>query len=112
MQCPFCEIIKDDKYGQIIWKGDKVSAIKKLCKPRNVNFLIISNEHIVNLKGSEAKEYKHSVVTEMVDLANFLSKGKDWSIHINNGPKADQTVFHLHAHISSREPLESWFPKY
>ena len=109
--CPFCQILEDDQLDQIIMRGENVTAIKKLYKPDNVDFLIIPNRHIVNLKDPQDREYRNVVLCEMVDMANMLSQGRDWNIHINNGPKADQTVFHLHAHIRSNEPFKSWFPE-
>ena len=109
-KCPFCEVLKSE--GQIILRGDKVTAIKKLYKSNNVNFLIVSNEHINNLKEYRSEEHKE-ILSEIVDMANKLaSKSKnsgDWSMVINNGSHSNQTVFHLHAHISSGDSYRSWF---
>jgi len=108
----FCKILQDDKLNQIIMRGRYVTAIKKLYKPKNVDFLIIPNRHIVNLKEPIDMEYRDLVLSEIVDLANLLSGGKDWSMHINNGANSNQTVFHLHAHITSNVLMSSWFEEY
>ena len=103
--CPFCSVLKDDKNNQIIEKGEHVTAIRKQYKSRNVNFLIISNIHHDNLKNMDDT----GILKEIVCMANKLSKGRDWSMTINNGKNSRQTVFHLHAHISSDEDSNLWF---
>lgn len=100
--CPFCAVLKDDKNKQIIKRGEHFTAIRKLYTSKNVNFLVISNIHIENLKAGGVD------VNEMVRFVNELSAGKDWSTKISNGKVAGQEVFHLHAHISSYQKPEGW----
>ena len=103
-QCPFCQILVKDHKHQIIARGKNFTAIRKLYKSNNVNFLIISNKHVPNLKsGGESVD-----LNELVKFINSISKGKDWNMKISNGKNAGQEVFHLHAHISSFEKAESW----
>jgi diadenosine tetraphosphate (Ap4A) HIT family hydrolase len=101
--CPFCQILVDDAKNQIIERSEHFTAIRKPYFSKNVNFLIISNTHVPNLKGPEDID-----MNAMVAFVKHLSGGRDWSITINNGPKARQEVFHLHAHISSSEESKTW----
>jgi len=110
--CVFCKILRDDKLNQVIMRGRYVTAIKKNYKSDKVDFLIIPNRHIVNLKEPLDKEYRDLVLSDTVSMANLLSGGRDWSMHINNGANSKQTVFHLHTHITSDEPVTSWFSEY
>ena len=103
--CPFCTLLKNDTRNQILKRGKNVTAIKKLYDTTNVNFLIIPNKHIINLKDTE----NNHIITEIVDMANDISGEKDWSMTINNGQLANQTIFHLHAHIKSSELMNKWF---
>lgn len=105
--CPFCEILQNDKQNQIIMRGTYVTAIKKLYDSVNVNFLIIANSHITNLK--ENLDKTDLIMSETIKMANQLPKGLDWSMTINNGPHAKQTVFHLHTHITSNDRMDKWF---
>lgn len=110
MKCSFCNVIESDVNNQIILKGKHVTAIRKLYKANNVNFLIISNEHIENMKDSSCddKEKINNILCEIKDMANQLSGGRDWSLKINNGSNASQTEFHFHAHIYSQEHPRLW----
>ena len=99
-ECPFCKIVAADGHTQIIKRGKHVTAIKKLVKqhPSVINYLIVSNEHIVNLKTATG-EQTANIMAEIVELANELNSNNDWSMTINNGRGSNQTVVHLHAHI-------------
>jgi len=101
--CPFCDIVKNDPKNQIIKRGTYVTAIRKLYKSNSVNFLIVSNNHIVNLKTGNNDTEINNILSEMRAISNELSGNKDWSIKINSGANAAQSVFHLHAHISSHD---------
>ena len=111
MSCPFCSILKNDVKNQIIERGTKVTAIKKLSKKNSVNFLIITNEHTINLKTLKDDQ----VMNEIVEMANKLSGytedgSGDYTLLINNGKKSipGQAVFHMHAHIRSQD--KEWGP--
>jgi len=110
--CPFCKILKNDTKSQIIERGNKVTAIRKLSKRSNVDFLIIPNEHTTNLKTLNDP----TIMNSIVDMANKLRKNTvsgtgDYTMIINNGPNGTirQTVFHLHAHIKSTD--KEWGPQ-
>lgn len=105
--CPFCNVLKNDTKKQIIKKGKLVTAIYKLSRGRNVNFLIVSNSHIENLKHFNKPE-DFEIMNEIIQMANELSNGRDWSLCMNNGKNSKQTVFHLHAHINSDEHTKTW----
>jgi diadenosine tetraphosphate (Ap4A) HIT family hydrolase len=100
--CPFCGVLAEDKNKQIISIGQHFTAIRKLYTSKNVNFLVISNKHVENLKNGNV------YMNDLVRFVNELSKGKDWSMKISNGKIAGQDIFHLHAHISSYQRPESW----
>lgn len=114
--CPFCQVLLDDKSNQIIKAGENFTAIRKLYSSKNVNFLVISTRHIKNLKpGNNLKTADdNQVITRIVDMneltdfINELSEGRDWSMKINNGSKSGQEVFHFHAHVFSEEPAKTW----
>ena len=112
MDCVFCRVLQNDINKQIIIKGNNVTAIKKPYTSKNVNFLIITNSHIINLKDYTPERHKE-ILSEIVEMANLLAskskESRDWSMTINNGSKSNQTVFHLHAHISSNDSWSSWF---
>ncbi len=103
-QCPFCQILQDDAKKQIIKRGVSFTAIRKLYTSKNVNFLVISNQHIPNLKDG----HPPIDMNELVRFINELSEGKDWSLKISNGSESGQDVFHFHAHIFSFAKPDTW----
>jgi diadenosine tetraphosphate (Ap4A) HIT family hydrolase len=111
-ECPFCSILADDKNNQIICRGKNFTAIRKLYHSNNVNFLIISNTHVKNLK-TTSENFGSIDMNELIAFIVQLSKlgtprEKDWSITSNNGENAGQTEFHFHVHISSCEDMSTW----
>ena len=107
-ECVFCNILKTDRYHQIIDQNKHVTAIKKSRERFRVDFLIIPNYHVVNMKDLNTST---NTLNEIVKMANKLSKQTktgcgDYSVHFNNGPNANQSVFHMHAHIKS--PDTDW----
>lgn len=110
-ECVFCNILKNDKDKQIIAEGNNCVAIRKLCRSKegysNVNFMIISKEHIRNLHDLKDP----NILINMIALAKKLSRKdgieRDFKIEITNGKSAGQTVFHLHIHVKSYE--DRWF---
>ncbi len=108
--CPFCDIFKTDPKNQILpgQNNEHFVAIRKLYKSKNVNFLVISRAHVPNLKTREGDVVRQIDMNDLVDFVNEFSKGKDWSMTINNGTNAGQEVFHFHAHVSSNDKPETW----
>lgn len=104
MSCPFCSILIDDKKHQVIFRGKHVTAIQKLYTSKNINFLIIANDHIVNYKETN-DEQAAAIAAETISIAKQLLPKNDWSLKLNNGKGSGQDVFHLHTHIYS---FESW----
>ena len=98
--CPFCKILSTPDHPQIIEKGTYVTAIFKPYKSKNVNILIVSNDHLVNHKES-TEEQSNNVMNETIQMSKRLFHDIDWSIKNNNGANADQTVFHMHTHVYS-----------
>ena len=106
--CDFCRIIQRTAPAQIIDEDDDVIAIEKRPIRSPVNCLIIPKKHIVNIKSLNAQDpFDKTIVSKMAFMAQKLSarlKGSgDFSLRINNGAQAAQTVFHMHAHFVSPE---------
>ena len=107
LHCSFCDIVKNRPQWQIIDEDEHVMAIKKLRPTQGTDCLIIPKKHIVNLKSIE--QHDTQLLAHMCFMAQNLSKrlsgtGDFW-LRINNGPQANQTVFHLHMHFKSSETL-------
>ena len=108
MVCPFCSILKDDKKNQIIRRGKRVTAIRKLYKSDNTNFMIISNDHVKACRDIDVITQEGAELwCEFLSFATLLANGRDFNLKISNGKRGGQTVFHAHVHVGSFDP--SWF---
>lgn len=108
-KCVFCEILKDDLNNQIIKRGTNVTAIHKHYDSNNVNFLLVSNKHITSGRDLDMTDINQAKIwCEFLSAAKALSGGKDFGLKFTSGPKAGQTVMHMHAHVYSYD--KPWFP--
>jgi len=110
--CVFCNIISRAQPRIVYEETDEIIVIKKKDKPRKidlpVNILIIPKKHIANIKYlNPVDTYDSSIMSKMVFMAQFISRqltgNGDFWVSLNNGPKAKQTVFHMHMHFKSWE---------
>lgn len=107
--CVFCNVVHDDVRGQVIDRSAQEKgfiAIKKPYFSKDVNFLVITTEHVDNLHTASGGNKVD--MNSLFDYVRFLANGKDFSCKVSNGKNAGQDVFHLHVHVNSYEPWNSW----
>lgn len=106
-ECVFCKILLEPNHPQIIKRGRWVTAIHKHYDSKNINFMIVAIDHCFNYKSLNPVQ-RSLISAETVEMAHQLLPDADWSMKQNNGPRASQTVFHLHTHIYST----AYWPKH
>lgn len=111
--CPFCQIAGGQNKNQVIRTGENVMAIRKR-RPimYGQNFLVIPKNHHVNLIETDA-EKSGELFAEIIELVQELAaEGKrnggtgHFTLTFNNGASSAQSVFHMHAHVTS--PDTDW----
>ncbi|KAA9154713.1 HIT domain-containing protein [Microbacterium lushaniae] len=97
----FTRILEGEIPGEIIAETENAFVIRDIAPKAPVHLLVIpkSSEYrnVVELAAGDP-----SLLAEIVGLANSVAAehaGGDFRLVFNTGPKAGQTVFHVHAHV-------------
>lgn len=107
--CPFCEICQEDKHNQIIKRYRKTElgghADVVMFEPhfpcKDGHMLFVPDIHIDGITGCLTSARIASDV--MMSIGKYCdSNNLEGNIIINNGKKAEQTIFHLHVHFIPR----------
>lgn len=116
-ECIFCKIIKNEESEKtIIFKNDKVVALKPKTEINPGHTLVIPKQHYVDLFDIPESTLKE-VIAVSQQLAKIL-KEKHTSLGTNmlhaSGKDAGQSVFHFHVHVVPRyenDGLDLWFKR-
>jgi histidine triad (HIT) family protein len=100
--CAFCRIVQRKASAEIVYQDDQVTAFRDIRPAANTHILLIPNRHIASmneLKEEDEQEIGHlfTVAQRLADLEGIQNSG--YRLIINNGPDANQTVFHIHLHL-------------
>lgn len=103
--CAFCNIINRTAPAKIIAENNDVIVFKS----HSGHPLIVPKKHISDLRQVQPQD--KDIWLKLVQAAQALSANSerpgDFQFHVNTGPQAGQTVFHLHVHYISRSKLLS-----
>ena len=102
--CVFCEIIKGRAPERVLYRDDLVTAFRDAHPAASTHILIVPNRHIESLNallpGDEILGgHLLLIARKLAQAENILAGG--YSLTINTGLHAGQTVFHLHIHLKS-----------
>ncbi len=108
MTCIFCKIIRQESAGEILYQDDQVTAFRDIHPVAPVHILIVPNKHIesVNQVGPEDEPvlgHIFSVAKTLAEQEGIQENG--YRLIVNNGPHANQVVFHLHLHLIGGQRL-------
>ncbi len=99
-RCIFCDIVEGKAPADIVYKDEKIIAIKDIRPQAPIHLLIIPREHIPTIL--DVKDY--GLVGRMFEVANMLAKemgiaedGFRLVFNCNRG--GGQAVYHLHLHL-------------
>ncbi len=110
--CVFCGIASGDHPAEILYQDDQVVAFKDINPQAPWHILIIPREHMDSL--NDASPQDEGVLGHMLRIAskvaNQVGIAEDgYRVVINTGPRAGQSIFHLHLHVLGGRPLR-WPP--
>jgi len=100
--CPFCQIVAGDASADVIVRNDRVTAFHDRSPQAPTHVLVVPNAHVASLDQVDVSE--EDLLGELLmvarDLARRLSLDDDgYRVVINTGPRAGQSVMHLHVHL-------------
>lgn len=96
--CVFCQIVAGESPADIVCRWDDAVAFRPLDPVTNGHTLVVPAQHVANY--TEAPEVTAAVMHRAAILAPYIDR--ESNLITSCGPKATQTVFHLHVHIVPR----------
>ena len=108
--CIFCKIIQGGAPERVLYQDDLVTAFWDAHPAASTHILIVPNRHIGTLNDLEPMDELLGghmlVVAQKLALQENLNSN-NYSMTINTGLFAGQTVFHLHLHLKSGDIFEA-----
>ena len=107
--CPFCEIAAGRREASMIWRDDTVMAFLSI-GPRNPgHVLVVPTQHAAGVLDLPTETAHH-----MFDVAQRMARAikktdlvaEGFTLKMNTGVAAGQTVFHAHLHVIPRFAAE------
>jgi len=109
--CIFCRIIRGEAPAKKIYEDERAFVFEDINPQAPTHVLIIPKKHIVGLKEAQAEDaeiigYLHLVAAQ---IARQRGIEEGYRTVFNVGPRAGQSVFHLHLHLLGGRAL-CWPP--
>ena len=100
-ECIFCRIIRGEAPAKKVYEDERVLVFEDINPQAPTHLLIIPKKHIVGLKEAQVEDaeiigYLHLVAAQ---LARQRGIEDGYRTVFNVGPRAGQSVFHLHLHL-------------
>ncbi|HEY6936368.1 MAG TPA: histidine triad nucleotide-binding protein [Terriglobales bacterium] len=99
--CIFCRIIRGEAPAKKVYEDERAFVFEDINPQAPTHVLIIPKKHIVGLKEAQAEDaeiigYLHLVAAQ---IARQRGIEDGYRTVFNVGPRAGQSVFHLHLHL-------------
>ncbi len=109
--CLFCRIIRGEVPSQKVYEDERIFAFEDIHPQSPTHVLVVPKKHIAGLK--EAKPEDAEIVGYCHLIAARIAKDRaienGYRTVLNVGPRAGQSVFHLHVHLLGGRTLH-WPP--
>jgi histidine triad (HIT) family protein len=105
--CIFCNIISGSIPVPFLHETKDLVVIKDKFPKAPIHYLIIPKKHLANIQELENSDalLAGNMMLMARDLSKQLTGSQDFKFVMNNGEKAGQSVFHMHAHFISGKQL-------
>ncbi len=100
--CIFCRIVRGEAPAQMVYQDELVSAFRDIRPVAPVHVLVVPNKHIAAI--TEVTEEDQAILGRMLLVARRVAEKEGiaqsgFRLIVNNGPDANQIVYHLHLHV-------------
>jgi histidine triad (HIT) family protein len=97
--CLFCKIVAGAVPATIVYDDDAVLAFEDLNPQAPTHVLVIPKEHVADIGELGGRPETAAAVISGIG-AVAAKRGLEWYRTVfNTGPRAGQSVFHVHAHV-------------
>jgi histidine triad (HIT) family protein len=111
MDCLFCKIIAAQIPSKKVYEDERVYAFDDIQPQAPTHVLIIPKQHIVGLKEAKPEDAEILGYCQLAAAKIARQRGIEdgYRTVYNVGPRAGQSVFHLHLHLVGGRDLK-WPP--
>ncbi|HEV8523731.1 MAG TPA: histidine triad nucleotide-binding protein [Terriglobales bacterium] len=111
MDCLFCKVVAGQVPSKKVYEDDRVFAFEDINPQAPTHVLIIPKKHIVGLKEAQEEDAEMIGYCHLVAARIARERGIEdgYRAVFNVGPRAGQSVFHLHLHLLGGRSLK-WPP--
>ncbi|MCI4367105.1 MAG: HIT family protein [Thermoplasmata archaeon] len=107
--CIFCGIVERRLPGHIVYEDERTLAFLDLFPWTRGHLLIVPKPHVDRLRDLP-KESHAPYLAAIAEVCRRVERlAPDYNVAMNQGSKAGQIVFHLHAHVIPRYGEENPF---
>ena len=109
--CLFCKIIAGNIPAKTVYEDDKVFAFEDINPKAPTHVLIVPNRHVAGLKEATPEDAETLGYCQLVAAKIGRERGIEdgYRTVYNVGPRAGQSVFHLHLHLLGGRDM-TWPP--
>lgn len=109
--CLFCRILRGETPAKKVYEDEHAFAFEDIHPQAPTHVLIVPKRHIVGLKEANAEDAQVMGHCQLVAARIARERGIEdgYRTVYNVGPKAGQSVFHLHLHLLGGRVLH-WPP--
>jgi histidine triad (HIT) family protein len=109
--CLFCKIMEGKIPSKKVYEDEKIFAFEDIQPTAPTHVLIVPRKHIVGLKEASSEDAEIIGYCQLVAAKLARERGieEGYRTVYNVGPKAGQSVFHLHLHLIGGRDLK-WPP--
>ena len=98
--CMFCRIIAGELPSTMVMETETVVAFRDIAPEAPTHVLVVPRTHLADV--TDLAVTHPEVLVEMIDVSRRIAADEcegQFRLVFNVGPKAGQTVFHVHAHV-------------
>lgn len=108
--CLFCRIVAGEVPAEVVATSDRAIAFRDIDPQAPVHVLVVPRDHHADVAALAAADPGLlAAVVELADeVATDLADGQ-FRLVFNSGPRAGQSVFHVHGHVIGGAQL-GWSP--
>lgn len=109
--CLFCRIIRGEVPSRKVYEDEYTYAFEDIHPQGPTHVLVVPKKHVRGLKEAAAEDAEDIGRCHLVaaDLARKRKIENGYRTVLNVGPRAGQSVFHLHVHLIGGRDL-GWPP--
>jgi histidine triad (HIT) family protein len=108
--CLFCKVVAGEIPADIVHRGDTVLSFRDINPQAPTHVLVVPVDHHADVATLAAAD--PAALAELVAVGRQVATAEghdDYRLVFNTGPRAGQSVFHVHGHVLAGRDL-SWPP--